>query len=412
MDTGESPSRALRVATVFGTRPEVIKVAPVIRVMEAQPARFRTLNVGTGQHAQLMGAFAGELGVRIDADLAVGRANQTPLGVVERTLAGLDRWVAEHRPDVLLVQGDTTAAFAGALAGYYGRVPVGHIEAGLRSGRRDDPFPEEMHRRLIGRLASVHFAATARNVDALLSEGVEKHRVVHTGNTVVDAVRWAIENGSATPSVDALLSRVGDGRLVVLTTHRRESFGDTMAQNLDAIRAFVEEYEDLRLVFPVHPNPAVREAAERHLGTCRRVHLVEPMGYFEFVRLLRAAWLVVSDSGGVQEEAPSLGKALLVIRKTTERPEGVEAGVAKLCDSPSKLGVALGEAYLTDWPRRVEAIPNPYGEGDAAQRITDHLWETFGTERARRARTQGSEEDTWPNAAEINPAMAKTGHTS
>lgn len=408
MPAGESASRRLTVATVFGTRPEVIKIAPVVRAMEAQPGRFCTLNVGTGQHAQMMGAFASELGVRLDADLTVGRPGQTPTGVVERTLATLDGWLAEHQPDVVLVQGDTTAAFAGALAGYYRKVPVGHIEAGLRSGQRDDPFPEEMHRRMIGRLADVHFAATQRNVDALLAERVESHRVVLAGNTVVDAVQWAMQQGAASSRMQAMLDGFAGHRLVVLTTHRRESFGDTMGRNLNALREFLEEHEDVRLVFPVHPNPAVREAAERHLGRCPRVKLVDPMGYFDFVQLLRAAWLVVSDSGGVQEEAPSLGKALLVIRKTTERPEGVEAGVAKLCDTPDKLILALGESYRTDWPREVSAITNPYGDGHAAQRIIDHLWNTYGSNEPKR----GSENNAWPSPADQLPPTTPVGLTS
>ncbi|MEM7577329.1 MAG: UDP-N-acetylglucosamine 2-epimerase (non-hydrolyzing) [Planctomycetota bacterium] len=400
-------SRRLTVATVFGTRPEVIKIAPVVRAMEAQPERFRTLNVGTGQHVQLMGAFAAELGIRVDADLSVGRPDQTPLSVVERTLCGLAAWLAEQRPDVVLVQGDTTAAFAGALSGYYRKIPVGHLEAGLRSGQRDDPFPEEMHRQMIGRLADVHYAATQRNVESLLAEGIEPGRVVRTGNTVVDAVRWATERAYSSPRVEALMDRVGGGRLIVVTTHRRESFGETMSQNLDALRAFVEQHDDLRVVFPVHPNPAVRDAAQRHLGTCPRVHLVEPMGYFDFVALLRSAWLVVSDSGGIQEEAPSLGKALLVIRKTTERPEGVEAGVAKLCVTPSMLGQELGAAYRTDWPERVSRIANPYGDGQAATHIVNHLWQVYGSPDPDQPSTRGSETNAWPSPANpISPTTA------
>jgi UDP-N-acetylglucosamine 2-epimerase (non-hydrolysing) len=278
------------------------------------------------------------------------------------------------------VQGDTTTALAGALAAFHRGVAVAHVEAGLRTGDAASPFPEEMNRRLVSRLAAYHFAPTARNRDALLAEGADPSRVFVTGNTVVDALDTIRARAVLTGRVRAVVEATKGLRRVVLTTHRRESFGRVLGENLRVLRRFVESHADAALVFPVHPNPHVSRAARAALSGHPRIHLIEPLGYEEFVTLLSAAWLVVSDSGGVQEEAPTLGKPLLVLRDKTERPEALEAGVARLVGGdPARLAAMLEEvARGGSWADRVHRVPNPFGRGDAGPRIAAHIAALLG----------------------------------
>jgi UDP-N-acetylglucosamine 2-epimerase (non-hydrolysing) len=364
-----------KALTLFGTRPEAIKLAPVIRELEARPG-FETCNVTSAQHTDLLYPFTRFFGIRLDHDLGVMREGQTIAGVCSRVLAALDALLEAERPDVLLVQGDTTTALAGSLAGFFRGVPVGHVEAGLRSGDPRSPFPEEMNRRLTTRMASLHFAATERNVRVLRAEGVPASSIFLTGNPVVDSLRAVLDSPPPADGPAAeLLERIAGTKPIVLTTHRRESFGDVMSGNLRVLREFVEARPEASLVFPVHPNPNVREPTLRVLGGAERVHLVDPLGYFDFVRVLSAAWLVVSDSGGVQEEAPTLGRPLLVLRENTERPEAIEAGVARLVGGrPETLRSMLEELWPDHpWIREVRGVENPFGRGDAAIRIADSL---------------------------------------
>jgi UDP-N-acetylglucosamine 2-epimerase (non-hydrolysing) len=360
-----------RVICLFGTRPEIIKFSPVLRALEGRGDRFETLRVSSSQHTDLLHPFAKHFGIEIDRDLAVMRENQSPASVAARVLDAFDPVLAEADADLVLVQGDTTTAMAGALAAFFRGVPVGHIEAGLRTGNLASPFPEEMNRRLITRLARFHFAATDHNVATLRREGIAKEAIALTGNPVVDALERTVANSH--PS--AALPAVREPRLLVLTTHRRESFGPRMRRHLEVLRDFVTRHDDVALAFPVHPNPQVREPTEAVLAGTPRIHLLDPLGYPEFVALLGRAWLVVSDSGGIQEEAPTLGKALLVLRENTERPEAVSAGVARLVgDSPDTLATALEALHADDaWIRGVEGIPNPFGQGDAGERIADAI---------------------------------------
>ncbi|MCA9753592.1 MAG: UDP-N-acetylglucosamine 2-epimerase (non-hydrolyzing), partial [Gemmatimonadetes bacterium] len=287
----------------------------------------------------------------------------------------LEELLARERPDVLLVQGDTTTAMAGSLAGFFHRIPVGHVEAGLRSGDPQSPFPEEMNRRLTTRVAAMHFAATERNVRVLREEGVSEDDIFLTGNPVVDSLRMVLERPRQDGPIHDILRRLEGTRPIVLTTHRRESFGDVMSGNLKVLREFVEARPDASLVFPVHPNPNVREVSRRILGDVPRIHLVEPLEYFDFVHLLSAAWLIVSDSGGVQEEAPTLGKPLLVLRENTERPEAIESGVARLVGGdPATLRRMLEELWPDhEWIRAMKGVENPFGDGTAGRRIVDGL---------------------------------------
>jgi UDP-N-acetylglucosamine 2-epimerase (non-hydrolysing) len=263
---------------------------------------------------------------------------------------------------------------AGALAAFYRGARVGHVEAGLRTANPRNPFPEEMHRRIITRLADWHFAATLRNVETLLAEGVDAKTVFLTGNPVVDALKATLERAKPSPALTGLLELTRGKRRLVLTTHRRESFGETMTGNLSVLRRFVESHDDVVLVFPVHPNPSVRAAAASALGKTDKIHLLPPQGYSDFIHLLASAWLVVSDSGGVQEEVPSLGRPLLVLRENTERPEGVEAGVARLVKNPAALETALFEIDRDPgWIERARRVENPFGDGTSGARIADIL---------------------------------------
>src|SRR3989442_8993555 len=319
-------TREKKVLTVFGTRHEVIKLAPVIEQLEVQRDAFRTVNVTSAQHTDLLYPFIHLFGIRVDHDLRTMVPNQTPSQVCARVLAGLDTLLSDERPDLILVQGDTTTAMAGALAGFHRRIPIGHVEAGLRSGNAYSPYPEEMNRRLITRLATYHFAATRRNRATLLAEGVPENTVFVTGNPVVDSLHAILERTEVSPVVARLLEATSGLKRIVLTTHRRESFGDVMAGNLGALRSFVASHPDVALLFPVHPNPDVVGPATTILSGHPRIHLIPPLGYEDFIVLLSRAWLVVSDSGGVQEEAPTLGKPVLILRENTERPEATEAG--------------------------------------------------------------------------------------
>ncbi len=362
-----------RVLIVFGTRPEVIKLAPVIRQLEAHPHRVRTVNVATGQHTDLLYPFVRLFGVRVDHDLNVMRPGQSPSQVQERVLACLDPILVAQRPDLVLVQGDTTTALTAAIAASSRQIPVGHVEAGLRSGNLFSPFPEEMNRRLITRFATDHFAATPRNRDTLINEGVPPDRIFVTGNPVVDTLRDALARGGVSARLRGLLRRTRGLRRLVLTCHRRESFGAVMERNLAVLRRFVERHPDVALICPVHPNPAVVRSVTRALTRQPRIHLIAPLGYLDFISLLSQAWLIVSDSGGVQEEAPTLGKPLLILRENTERPEVIEAGVARLvgCDAET-LAALLEEAAASDsWVASMKRIENPFGRGDSGQRIAE-----------------------------------------
>lgn len=368
----------MRVMNLFGTRPEIIKFAPVIRSAEA--AGMEVVNVFSGQHTDLAVPLIEFFGIRIDHDLSVMREGQALNGIVARVTEALDGILAGSRPDVLLVQGDTSTALAGALAAFNRQVPVGHIEAGLRSGEKQSPFPEELNRRVISRIADHHFAATDRNVSALVGESVPACSVHLTGNTVIDALSYTMKHSRMGSGLADLLRRTEGLKRIVLTTHRRESFGDVMEGNLRMLRNYVSAHRELCLLFPVHPNPKVRAVAERVLGGQERIHLVDPLPYEQFVLLLSNAWILVSDSGGIQEEAPTLGKPLLIIRENTERPEAVACGVGQLVgESPLLLKTALdGLMTSSEWFDRVAVAENPFGDGNAAQRIVGILRDAYG----------------------------------
>jgi len=378
INTAEPAERRRRVLVLFGTRPEAIKLAPVVHELRRQC--FNTVVVSSSQHKELLKPFLKMLDVEADFDLRVMTKNQTPNEVCSRVLAKLDKILAEEKPDLILVQGDTTTALAGALAGFNRQTAVGHVEAGLRSGNLYSPFPEELNRRLISQIANFHFAATERNRRNLLAEDIPMEKIFVTGNTVVDTLQYISKNSTPNAHIAELLEETKGFKRILLTTHRRESFGAAMSGNLEALRDFVEKRRDVCLFFPVHPNPNVRNATNEILAGKERIHLLAPLGYQDFVALMKAVWLIVSDSGGIQEEAPSLGKPLLVLRENTERPEAIRAGVAKLVGgNPKALTRMLEENYAIDtWIKSVKEIANPFGDGHAAKRIVRVIEEKFG----------------------------------
>jgi UDP-N-acetylglucosamine 2-epimerase (non-hydrolysing) len=365
---------------VFGTRPEAIKLAPVMWALRRRPQQWRCINVNTSQHEDLLQPMLGELHFPVHHDLRVMRASQSPNDVLSKVLALLAPLVHAERPDVLVVQGDTTTALAGAMVGFHARVPVAHVEAGLRvAPGATAPFPEEMNRRLISQLASLHYAATRQHAQALFSEGVPADRVWVTGNPVVDTLRWISRCAEPSWHLRARLQALQGQRLLVLTTHRRENQGAVMLGHLQAVAQFVREHADVSVLFPVHPSPAVRQMAEQVLGEQERVHLLKPLGYADFVHLLSHAWLVVSDSGGVQEEAPSLGKPLLILRDCTERPEVLACGVGRLAGLQGpQLLQHLRQAHADPaWASSVRTVPNPFGDGSAGERVGKALTRHF-----------------------------------
>lgn len=371
-----------KVLTLFGTRPEVIKLAPVIRDIESNFKSLRAVNVTSAQHTDLLYPFVKLFGIRIDHNLRVMEPGQTPNRVCSRVLDLLDPILVEEKPDLILVQGDTTTAMAGALAGFHRRIPVGHVEAGLRSGDIYSPYPEEMNRRLISQIATYHFAATERNRAALIAEGVAEESIFVTGNPVVDSLKGILESTSVSPKIEKVINLTEECKRIALTTHRRESFGDVMAENLRVLRRFIETHKDVALIFPVHPNPKVSGAALEILSSHPRIHLIAPLSYQDFIVLLSRAWLIVSDSGGVQEEAPTLGKPLLILRENTERPESVESGVARLVGgSPVRLAQMLEEVYTdTEWVGKVGQVENPFGRGDSGRQIAEIIARSLGQE--------------------------------
>lgn len=363
-----TPCSQIKVLVLFGTRPEAIKLAPVIH--ELKRRSFRTIVVSSSQHKQLLKPFLTSLAIDVDYNLSVMRRNQSPNDVTSRVTAKLDKILNLEQPDLILVQGDTTTTLAGALAGFNRRIPIGHVEAGLRSGNLMSPFPEEMNRRLVSQIASFHFAATEDNRQNLLAEGVPDEKIFVTGNPVVDSLSGMLKNCNVDPAISRIIESTKDKKRILLTTHRRESFGDAMIGNLKTIREFIAKHSDLCLFFPVHPNPNVKNIAEEILGRHDRIHLLAPLDYANFLAIMRSAWLIVSDSGGVQEEAPSLGKPLLILRENTERPEAISSGVAKLVGNNGSLQKLLAENYADEtWVKSVTKVHNPFGDGTAALNI-------------------------------------------
>lgn len=357
--------------TIFGTRPEAIKMAPLVLELQKYPEVFESIVTVTAQHRQMLDQVLTIFGITPDYDLNIMKDRQTLIDVTTRGLEGLDQVMKEVKPDIVLVHGDTTTTFIASLAAYYNQIVVGHVEAGLRTWNKYSPFPEEMNRQLTGVIADLHFSPTTMAADNLRRENKQEETIFITGNTAIDALKTTVKEEYQ----NEVLSSLGEDRLILLTAHRRENLGEPMRNMFRAVKRIVDEQKDVQVVYPVHLNPVVREIAAEVLGNDPRIHLIEPLDVIDFHNFAARAHLILTDSGGVQEEAPSLGVPVLVLRDTTERPEGIEAGTLKLAGLDEENIYQLATELLTDdsaYEKMAKAV-NPYGDGDASRRICEAI---------------------------------------
>ena len=375
----------MKVLTIFGTRPEAIKLAPVVKELKKHPEIVSRVCV-TGQHREMLDQVLQLFDIEPDFDLDLMRKDQSLFDITTRGLQGLRDVFKEEQPDIVLVQGDTTTAFVASLAAYYLKIKIGHVEAGLRTEDKYNPFPEEMNRRLADVLSDLYFTPTQRAEQNLLREGIPAKKVFVTGNTVIDALFLVLRRESRSKS-QLVFSDFGlstdDSRLILVTGHRRESFGKGFEDICQGLKLIAERNPDIQIVYPVHMNPNVRKPVYRILGGVENMHLIEPLNYADFVFLMKRAYLVLTDSGGIQEEGPSLGKPILVMREKTERPEAIEAGTAKLVGTGSERIFTEAQRLLdnADEYNKMAHAVNPFGDGKAAERIVAILKEHMGRQR-------------------------------
>lgn len=360
---------------VFGTRPEAIKMCPVVAELKRRSDEFEVIVCVTGQHREMLASVLKVFGVVPDVDLRIMKEGQSLFDVTEAVLRGLRGILEAHRPNIVLVHGDTSTSFSAALACFYLGIPIGHVEAGLRTYDKGSPFPEEFNREAVGILADLHFAPTELARESLLSEHRDPDSVFVTGNTAIDALRTTVCEGYSHPQ----LTWARGSRLVMVTAHRRENLGEPMRSMFRAIRRIVEDHPDVKAIYPIHMNPAVRNAAELELSGCDRIRIIEPLDVIDFHNFLANSYLILTDSGGIQEEAPSLGKPVLVMRNTTERPEGIIAGTLKLVGTDEAVIYDSFKELLEDDTvyARMACASNPYGDGHASERIAQTLISTL-----------------------------------
>ena len=368
----------IKVMTIFGTRPEAIKMAPLVLELNKRSEEFESIVTVTAQHREMLDQVLRVFDITPDHDLNIMKDRQTLMDVTTRGLQGLDQVMKEVQPDIVLVHGDTTTTFIAGLAAFYNQIKVGHVEAGLRTWNKYSPYPEEMNRQLTGVLADLHFAPTTKSAHNLLQENKKEETLFITGNTAIDALKTTVLEEYSHPVLD----RVGNDRLILLTAHRRENLGEPMRNMFRAIKRIVEEHDNVQVVYPVHLNPVVRELADEVLGNDPRIQLIEPLEVVDFHNFASRAHIILTDSGGVQEEAPSLGVPVLVLRDTTERPEGIEAGTLKLAGVEEETIYSLAKELLTNEEEyaRMSKASNPYGDGLASKRIADAISEYFNAQ--------------------------------
>lgn len=379
-DSSNSSKKQITVACVLGTRPDAVKMAPVVQEFARHPDQVRQVVISTGQHREMLDQVLKVFAIKPDHDLGLMRDRQTLSGLTARGLEALTPVLEAEKPDIVIAQGDTTTTFVASLAAFYAKAQFGHVEAGLRTDDKFDPFPEEMNRRMTTRLADFHFAPTKLSEENLLREGVPPVRVRVTGNTVVDALLSVAQQEHVFEDTAVAEAVAKPGRLLLVTMHRRENWGEPMRDVCTAILRLLQQFPDTHVILPMHRNPVVREVLEPMLGSHERVLLAEPAEYVPFVHLMKQAHLVLTDSGGAQEEAPSLGKPVLVLRKTTERPEGVHAGTARLVGTDTEAVYDEAARLLGSdnaYSEMARAV-SPYGDGDAARRIREWVFAEFG----------------------------------
>lgn len=365
----------IKVMSVFGTRPEAIKMAPLVKELERRES-VRSLVCVTAQHREMLDQVLETFAIKPDYDLNIMKRGQTLSDITTAALLGLQEVIRSEKPDLVLVHGDTTTTFAGALAAFYQQTAIGHVEAGLRTWNKYSPYPEEMNRQMVDRMADLLFAPTPLSKENLLRENVPEEKIFVTGNTAIDAMATTVRPDYRHPELDKLMP---GQRLILMTAHRRENLGEPMRRIFRAVRRVAEAFPEVVVVYPVHLNPLVREAANEVLSGCERVRLIEPLEVFDFHNFQNRSELILSDSGGIQEEAPSLGKPVLVLRDTTERPEGIAAGTLKLVGADEETIYAETVRLLTDRAKyeRMSRASNPYGDGHASERIADAIEKTF-----------------------------------
>ena len=357
--------------TIFGTRPEAIKMAPLVLELQKHPEKIESIVTVTAQHRQMLDQVLETFKITPDYDLNIMKERQTLIDVTTNALKGLDAVMKEAQPDIVLVHGDTSTTFVGSLAAFYNQIAIGHVEAGLRTWNKYSPYPEEMNRQLTGVLADLHFSPTEVSKKNLLDENKDPETIFVTGNTAIDALKTTVSDSYEHP----VLNAIGDDRIILLTAHRRENIGEPMRHMFRAIKRILAEHEDVQVIYPVHMNPAVREIANDILGEDPRIHLIEPLEVFDFHNFAARSYMILTDSGGVQEEAPSLGKPVLVLRDTTERPEGIAAGTLKLAGTEEQTIYTLAKELLEDQEayEKMAKASNPYGDGHASKRIVEAL---------------------------------------
>jgi UDP-N-acetylglucosamine 2-epimerase (non-hydrolysing) len=360
-------TQPIKVMTIFGTRPEAIKMAPLVLELQKHPEHFESIVTVTAQHRQMLDQVLEIFKITPDFDLNIMKDRQTLIDVTTRGLEGLDKVMKEVKPDIVLVHGDTTTTFVASLAAFYNQIAIGHVEAGLRTWNKYSPYPEEMNRQLTGVMADLHFSPTNTSAQNLLAENKKEETIFITGNTAIDALSTTVKEDYS----HEVLNKIGDDRLILLTAHRRENLGDPMRNMFRAVKRILQEQDDVQVVYPVHLNPAVREVADEVLGNDPRIHLIEPLDVIDFHNFASRAHIILTDSGGVQEEAPSLGVPVLVLRDTTERPEGIDAGTLKLAGVDEETIYNMAMELLTNPSEyeRMSQAANPYGDGHASSRI-------------------------------------------
>lgn len=368
--------KKIKVMSIFGTRPEAIKMAPLVKELESRK-EIESIVCVTAQHREMLDQVLETFKITPDYDLNIMKQGQTLGDVTTRALNGVETVIKEAKPDIVLVHGDTTTTFAGALAAFYNQVAIGHVEAGLRTYDKYSPFPEEMNRQMVDCMTDMYFAPTTLSKENLLKQNIDESKIYITGNTAIDAMDTTVDDNYKHPELEWLKN---NERLILLTAHRRENLGDPMRNIFRAVKRITDEFEDVKVIYPIHKNPKVREVAKEIFGDSDKIKLIEPLEVFDFHNFQNKSYIIMTDSGGIQEEAPSLGKPVLVLRDTTERPEGIDAGTLKLVGTDEEIIYEEAKKLLSDKKEyeKMSHASNPYGDGHASERIVDAIIEKFG----------------------------------
>ena len=365
----------IKVMSIFGTRPEAIKMAPLVKELEKRE-EIKSIVCVTAQHREMLDQVLNTFDIKPDYDLNIMKQGQTLADVTTRALIGLEEVIKEVKPDIVLVHGDTTTTFAGALAAFYNQVAIGHVEAGLRTDDKYSPYPEEMNRQCVDRMTDLYFAPTEISKNNLLKENISEEKIYVTGNTAIDAMSTTVDEDYVHPDLEWIKP---NEKMILLTAHRRENLGEPMRHIFKAVKRIVDEFSDIKVIYPIHMNPKVREVASEVFDGCDRIRLIEPLEVFDFHNFQNKSYIILTDSGGIQEEAPSLGKPVLVLRDTTERPEGIEAGTLKLVGTDEEVIYEETKKLLTNINEydKMSKASNPYGDGHASEIIVDAIVKYF-----------------------------------